>query len=163
MGAFHIACTFLAVLGRRFGDAGLRDMVIETEIVAAGSVGAVLEGRHYNRGLRANKLLKQCCDSAGHPLYRPFQIRTSSGFSVTHYVMVIQFSEMVQPLKSSEVSWILTLSMPFQLNTSCFVGLLQSQWQSFGTHIFRWYLFCFASYGQQEKAIGTSILNVSVT
>ena len=29
MGAFHIACTFLAVIGRRFGNVGLRDILVE--------------------------------------------------------------------------------------------------------------------------------------
>ena len=28
MGAFHIAATFLAVLGKRFGDAGLQDLFV---------------------------------------------------------------------------------------------------------------------------------------
>ena len=30
MGAFHIATTFLAVLGKRFGDAGLQDLLVES-------------------------------------------------------------------------------------------------------------------------------------
>ena len=54
MGAFHVILNFLAVVGRRFGSAGLRDVLIESDILASGSVDAVLEGRHYNRGLRAH-------------------------------------------------------------------------------------------------------------
>ena len=57
MGAFHTATAFLAVLGKRFGDAGLQDLLVESGIVAAGSVQAVLSGRHYNRGIRAHKIL----------------------------------------------------------------------------------------------------------
>ena len=30
MGGFHIECTFIAVIGKRFSDAGLRDLLIET-------------------------------------------------------------------------------------------------------------------------------------
>ena len=45
MGAFHTAMTFLAVLEKRFGDAGLSDLVIEAGIVASGSMSGVLEGR----------------------------------------------------------------------------------------------------------------------
>ena len=48
MGAFHTAMTFIAVLGKRFGDAGLSDLFIEAGIVASGSVSGVLEGRQYN-------------------------------------------------------------------------------------------------------------------
>ena len=32
LGAFHIACTLLAVIGKRFRDAGLKDIIIESEI-----------------------------------------------------------------------------------------------------------------------------------
>ena len=49
MGGFHITATFLAVFGKRHGDAGLQDMLVESGIVASGSVSAVLDGCHYNR------------------------------------------------------------------------------------------------------------------
>ena len=57
MGAFHTICTFLSILGKRFGDAGLRDVCVEAEEVAEGSIGQVLEGRHYNRAVRMHKLV----------------------------------------------------------------------------------------------------------
>ena len=56
-GVFHIACTFLAVIGKRFGDAGLEDLIVEAEIVASGSVKKVLEGKHYNRAMRMHKIV----------------------------------------------------------------------------------------------------------
>ena len=34
MGAFHIANTFIAVLGKRFADGGLRDLLVESGVVA---------------------------------------------------------------------------------------------------------------------------------
>ncbi len=51
MGAFHVVLNFFAVVGNRFGSAGLRDILIEVNVLASVSVDAVLEGRHYNRGL----------------------------------------------------------------------------------------------------------------
>ena len=56
MGSFHIACVFLAVIGKRFGDSGLRDLLIESRIVGSGSVNGVLQGKHYNRALRTHKV-----------------------------------------------------------------------------------------------------------
>ena len=56
MGAFHTAMTFIAILGKRFGDAGLSDLLIEAGIVAAGSISGVIEARQYNRAMRAHKL-----------------------------------------------------------------------------------------------------------
>ena len=59
MGAFHTAMTFIAVLGKRFGDAGLSDLFIEAGIVASGSVSGVLEGCQYNRAMRAHKIVME--------------------------------------------------------------------------------------------------------
>ena len=33
MGAFHTSCTFLAVIGKRFADAGLRDIILEANLL----------------------------------------------------------------------------------------------------------------------------------
>ena len=54
MGAFHTSMTFLAVIGKRLTDAALSDIFIEADIVAAGSVPGVLEGRQYNGAMRAH-------------------------------------------------------------------------------------------------------------
>jgi len=47
----------LSIIGKRFSYAGLYDLFIEAGVVAPGSVAAVLEGRHYNRAVRAHKLV----------------------------------------------------------------------------------------------------------
>ena len=59
LGAFHISCCFLAVIGKRFGDAGLSDLLIESEVIGSGSISAVIEGRQYNRGVRAHKIVME--------------------------------------------------------------------------------------------------------
>ena len=51
MGAFHTVCTLLSIIGKRFQDAGLRDICIESGVIAEGSVSGVLDGRRYNRAL----------------------------------------------------------------------------------------------------------------
>jgi len=33
MGAFHTTCIFLAIIGKRFGDAGLRDLIVEADLL----------------------------------------------------------------------------------------------------------------------------------
>ena len=57
MGAFHTVCTLLAIIGKRFQDAGLKDLCIESSVIAEGSVKGVLEGNKYNRAVRFHKLL----------------------------------------------------------------------------------------------------------
>jgi len=56
IGSFHIACVLMSVIGKRFGDSGLRDLLIESRIIGNGSVNGVLEGKHYNRALRTHKV-----------------------------------------------------------------------------------------------------------
>ena len=45
--SFHTACTFMAVIGKRFKDAGLTDIAIESGIADDGSMNRVLEGKEY--------------------------------------------------------------------------------------------------------------------
>ena len=54
---FHTICTLLATIGKRFQDAGLRDLCIESGVIAEGSVSGVMEGRKYNRAIRLHKLI----------------------------------------------------------------------------------------------------------
>ena len=56
MGTFHTICAFTAAIGKRFGEAGLVDILVESGIVGSGSVAGVLEGRHYNRAVRMHKV-----------------------------------------------------------------------------------------------------------
>lgn len=56
LGSFHMACAFLAAIGKRFGEAGLADVMVESGIIGQGSVSAVLDGRHYNRAVRMHKV-----------------------------------------------------------------------------------------------------------
>ena len=39
--------TCLAVIGTGLEDAGLRDLAIQREVIAEGSVDSVLKGKHY--------------------------------------------------------------------------------------------------------------------
>ena len=61
MGAFHTICTLLYIIGKRFQDAGLRDICIESRVIAERSVSAVLGGRRYNRAVRFHKLMYGTC------------------------------------------------------------------------------------------------------
>ena len=57
LGEFHTCMHFLGVIGKRFGSAGLFDILVESGVVAHGSVNAVLDGKHYNRAVRAHKVV----------------------------------------------------------------------------------------------------------
>ncbi|KAK6168598.1 hypothetical protein SNE40_019797 [Patella caerulea] len=57
LGEFHTTMAFLAIIGKVYKDAGLQDILIESDVVAQGSINGVINGHHYNRSLRAHKLL----------------------------------------------------------------------------------------------------------
>ena len=48
LGAFHTKMSYLACIGIRYKDAGLADKIIESGLVASGSVKGVMNGHHYN-------------------------------------------------------------------------------------------------------------------
>ena len=55
LGTFHTIMTVLAIVGKRFQDAGLGDLCVESGILAGGSLAGVFEGRAYKRGVRVHK------------------------------------------------------------------------------------------------------------
>lgn len=57
LGAFHTTCVMLGVIGKRFDDAGLRDVLIESGVIAPGSINGVMTGKHYNRATRIFRIV----------------------------------------------------------------------------------------------------------
>ena len=57
LGTFHTICNVLSIIGKRFQDAGLRDLCIESGIIAEGSITSVLDGKMYNRAVRVHKCI----------------------------------------------------------------------------------------------------------
>ena len=51
LGIFH-TIMFLGIIGKRFGDAGLRDLLIQSGVLAEGSVDRALSGKQCNRSVR---------------------------------------------------------------------------------------------------------------
>ena len=84
LGEFHTCMSFLAVLGKRFRDAGLLDTVVESGIVAHGSVNAVLEGRHYNRAVATHKIVFEALERLRWQAYLE-TIETVSQQQVAHF------------------------------------------------------------------------------
>jgi hypothetical protein len=57
LGGFHLICNYMSIIGKRYEDAGLKDILIESGATAEGSASGILSGKHYNRGVRAHKLM----------------------------------------------------------------------------------------------------------
>ena len=57
LGVFHTICKLLYTIGKRFQDAGLRDLCIESGVVAEDSIAGVMGGRRYNRAVLLHTLV----------------------------------------------------------------------------------------------------------
>lgn len=59
MGAFHISYNYLALIGKKYRDSGIEDLLIESGVYAAGSTSSLMKGKSFSRGIRAHKLLSE--------------------------------------------------------------------------------------------------------
>jgi len=57
LGGFPIALNYLAVIGKMFQDSGLHDIMVESEIYGSHAASVLLQGKSYNRGVRAHKIV----------------------------------------------------------------------------------------------------------
>ena len=87
-GTFHIILTFLAVIASRFKDAGLPDVLIQSSIVAEGSVDTMFsDSRAYKRAIRIYKILYE---SFSGILFDDFHTISMSFLEVTSYKSTVQ-------------------------------------------------------------------------
>ena len=101
MGTFHIIMTFLAVMASRFKDAGLKDLVIQSALVAEGSVDTMFSGsRAYKRAVRVYKILYEAFSRLLLEKFKkehPKTVNTlydSIGAEVENYMDVVSSQEM---------------------------------------------------------------------
>ena len=52
LGGFHSLCTFIAAIGRLWGDGGLKSLLVESGVYAEGTVEMMLTGKHFHRAVR---------------------------------------------------------------------------------------------------------------
>ena len=51
MGGFHAVSIFLGVIRKRFKNAGLKDVIIESRLLGEDQVDQMLKGKEYNNGI----------------------------------------------------------------------------------------------------------------
>ena len=59
IGGFHIALNFLSVIGKQFKESGIEELLIESGLYGNVTAAALLNGKSYNRGVRAHKLIME--------------------------------------------------------------------------------------------------------
>lgn len=94
IGSFHLAKNWLGVIGQFVHDSGFSDIFIETEIFGENTLKAILKGVHYNRGVRAHKLMYEACRRIQLQLFLKVVDKASTS-EVLGYVETLQEAVLV--------------------------------------------------------------------
>ncbi|GFW87857.1 uncharacterized protein TNCV_1359611 [Trichonephila clavipes] len=57
LGAFHIMMSYFKAIGKVINDCGLTTIMVESEMLASGSVSSFIEGKHFNRCKRLHPIV----------------------------------------------------------------------------------------------------------
>ena len=57
MGGFYLLMMLLGFIGSRFGEAGMRKLAVQSDVVAEGSMKKVISGKHYNTAVHRHKIV----------------------------------------------------------------------------------------------------------
>ena len=52
MGIFHLLTNYIGILKKRFYDAGMKDIFLQSTTIAEGSIERALDGKSYSGGVR---------------------------------------------------------------------------------------------------------------
>ena len=80
---FHTICNLLSTIWRRFHVAGLRDLCVESGVIAEGSITRLMEGRKYNRAVMLHKIVYEAMMSLAWKGFLPW-IHATHGAEVHH-------------------------------------------------------------------------------
>jgi len=58
-GGFHTALNFLSVISQQFKDSSIEELLIESGLCGNATAAARLNGKSYNRGVRAHNLIME--------------------------------------------------------------------------------------------------------
>ena len=59
MGGISHRIDFLSVIGKKFEESGIEDLLTESGVYGSNTTLALLKGKSYNRGVRAHKLIME--------------------------------------------------------------------------------------------------------
>ena len=60
LGGFHTVCTFIACTGKLWGDGGLKDLLVDSNVYAESTVNLMLAGKQFHRAVRGITVAYEC-------------------------------------------------------------------------------------------------------
>lgn len=98
LGNFHLMMMYLGVIGKRFGDAGLRDVMVQSDVIAQGSIDKALTGHMYNRAVRMHKLMYEALMRI---LCNGMKAHVAGDDEIANDIRLQQFDEMLRSMINS--------------------------------------------------------------
>ena len=121
LGMFHMVMMYMGILNKRFSDAGVRDVLVQSNTISEGSVDQALCGKQYNRGVRCYKLMYEAVmrrvleemkmDSAGIMYDEDFKEIQSSQTFTKKYTEFLDFRERLEKGQPLQKFWMSFLEM----------------------------------------------------
>ena len=139
MGAFHASCIFIAVIGKRFAAAGLKDLCIEAGLVGVSSVESMLKGKHYNRAVRCLKIAYEAFQRLKFEAFEKWLKNRHNSLAMVNFLESSELNRMINDLNggtfNSALEMIATLYELFQkFEEECILselGPMATYWNSF--------------------------------
>ena len=95
MGAFHTSCIFIAVIGKRFSAAGLKDICIEATLVGTGSADSIMKGKQYNRGVRAFKIVYEALQRLKLDAFAEWLVKEPNNAVLVNFLESTELSNLI--------------------------------------------------------------------
>ena len=83
LGGFHTLSCYIAAIGKLWGDGGLKDLLVDYSVYAAGTVDQMLNGKEFNRAKGAFALAYEALSVSWlsafltHLAFRPCELLSS--------------------------------------------------------------------------------------
>ena len=100
MGGFNATCVFLGVIGKRFGDAGLKDIMVNAEILGEDAAQKVLRGKHYN-SMRVHLYVAEAMTRVKLDAFLEW-LHFHDKYHVYHKVLKLNEVKMIEALRNSD-------------------------------------------------------------
>ena len=91
MGMFHMLIMYMHILSKRFSDAGVRDVLIQSSVIAEGSVDKALCGKINNKGVRMYKLMYEAIT---RKLFDSVQFDSDDNRFIAHDIEDLSFDQL---------------------------------------------------------------------
>ena len=62
IGTFHLVCAYLKMVGKKMDGSGLSDILLESGLIASGSLQGVISGKNYDRAMHCHKTMLECME-----------------------------------------------------------------------------------------------------